>query len=116
MNHKPTPWKWEWTEESEQFCMIIAEPNDDIVLHPEILVNCTTEYAGSMTAAVCIDRGDAEFILKAVNSHDALVDLAERLLAYMTHGDLAGCTGVQAGELRIKARTALKLAEDRTCE
>ena len=64
MTHTPTPWTWKVKNG-----------------------NCIYPAKGFSSLAMCELDGNAEFIVKCVNNHDALVEALENLIAYGAQED-----------------------------
>lgn len=87
--HTPTPWRVEVEEYEENSGQISIEPINRLLHDPDW---ADPEDWGR-------DLTNARFIVRAVNSHQALVDalrMCETVLSAMGHGDLAGAISVRA--------------------
>ena len=103
--HSPTPWRWDYYDDGERaegLACGIDSSSGDVVM----------EYAGCGSHRMKIAPADADFIVRAVNAHDALVEALRECLGYVEsdyetrQGDYGG-----AQDTVDRARAALKKAE-----
>lgn len=75
MNHTPTPWQLEQGNEHCKLFSATGPTGWKFIGEIQTGLACDTHY-----------RNDAEFILRACNAHDELVDVLETCLAYVDCG------------------------------
>lgn len=115
MNHTQIPWYYTKTKEynaggmrwgGDKVFATKEEPDERTEQDTIILDAVGGEGAGGGWGVISIEDANAEFIVRCVNSHDALVDALEGLLACRWVGETAS---VQVDA----AREALELARER---
>lgn len=92
MRHTKLPWKVEKISPKSEYTNIIDEDGEEI---------CSMDYRDYTN----IDQGNAEFIVKACNSHYELLEVAKELL-FNSDNDGYWATNIEL--LRNKAREAIQ--------